>query len=91
MNIGRFGDGFLGWTIEYVVVFDVSGGLVNVCLNGCELGVQALDKLEEFMSIVISTGDICIEGLLEVGELEEEIVNGSGMALLLFEHTREGM
>ena len=58
--------------------------------DGFELGVQAWDKLDEFMSIVISTGDICIEGCLDVGNAEEKGFNGGCNFILLFFHTREG-
>jgi len=52
--------------------------------DGFELGVQAWDKLDEFMSIVISTGDICIEGCLDVGNAEEKGFNGGCIFILLF-------
>ena len=55
-----------------------------------ELGVQAWDKLDEFMSIVIGTGNICIEGCLDVGNAEEKDFNGGCIFILLSAHTREG-
>ena len=58
--------------------------------DGFELGVQAWDKLDEFMSIVISTGDICIEGCLDVGKAEEKGFNGGCRCILIFANTREG-
>ena len=42
------------------------------------------------MSIVISTGDICIEGCLDVGKAEEKGFNGGCMCILLFANSREG-
>ena len=42
------------------------------------------------MSIVISTGDVCIEGCLDVSKAEEKGFNGGCNFILLFFHTREG-
>ena len=53
------------------------------------MGVQAWDQLEEFMGIIISTGDISVEGFLEVGKADEKVVNVGGILLLCCEHTRE--
>ena len=91
LYIERDGGGSLDQTIECVFVFGGGGGVVEVCLDGFELGVQAWDQLKEFMSIVISTDDISIEGFLEVGKADEKVVNGDGMFLLFFEHIREGV
>ena len=49
-----------GGTIEFVVVFDVSVGIIKLLMDGFELCVEAWDELAEFMSVVVSTCDICI-------------------------------
>ena len=38
-NSWWFGDGFLVWTIESVVVFNVSSGVIKLCMDGFEMGV----------------------------------------------------
>ena len=59
-NSRWFGGGVLGGVIEFVVVFDVSVGMIKLLMDGFELCVEAWDELAEFMSVVVSTCDICI-------------------------------
>ena len=59
-NSWWFGGGVLVRTIEFVVVFDVSVGMIKLLMDGFELCVEAWDELAEFMSVVVSTCDICI-------------------------------
>ena len=56
------GGGVLWGRIGFVVVVGVSGGMIKCMMDGFELCIEAREELVDFMSVIVRTCDIGIEG-----------------------------